>query len=79
MGKTKLHLEKAQEKALDSMIEAGLFTNRDEAARAAILKYAMDMGILSRQFIWQETKKIKRRKVSPECLERDLEILEDES
>ena len=59
MQKTKLHLEKAEEKALDNLVKLGLFASRDEAARAAILKYAMDMGILSRQVIWQEMEKIK--------------------
>jgi len=39
--------KKAEVKALDNMVEVGLFTIRDEAARASILKYAMDMGVLS--------------------------------
>ena len=78
MQKTKLHLGKAEEAALDNMVEVGLFISRDEAARAAIFKYAMDMGVLSRQAIWQEMEKIKRRKVTPAQLAKDLETLEDE-
>lgn len=79
MEKAKLHLEKAEEKALDNLVEAGLFASRDEAARAAILKYAMDIGVLSRHAIWQEMEKVKKRKVTPEQLAEDLERLEDET
>ena len=32
MDKLKLHLEKAEEEALDHLVKVGLFTNRDEAA-----------------------------------------------
>jgi len=78
MEKVELHLAKAEEKVLDYLVEVGLFASRDEAARAAILKFAMDMGVLSRQAIWQEMEKIKRRKVTPEQLAKDLETLEDE-
>lgn len=78
MGKVNLHLEKAEENALDSLVELRLFSSRDEAARAAILKYAMDIGIIGRQTIWQEIDKVKKRKVTPEQLKKDLEILEDE-
>lgn len=79
MEKEKMHLEKAEERVLDSLVEVGLFASRDEAARAAILKYAMDMGVLSRQAIWQEMEKMEKRKVTPEQLAKDLEILEDET
>jgi Arc/MetJ-type ribon-helix-helix transcriptional regulator len=79
MEKGKLHLEKAEEKILDYLVEAGLFASRDEAARAAILKYAMDMGVLSRETIWQEMKKTEKRTVTPEQLAKDLETLEDEA
>jgi len=79
MEKVKLHLEKAEERVFEYLVEAGLFASHDEAARAAILKYAMDMGVLSRQAIWQEMKKTETRKVTPEQLAKDLEILEDET
>jgi len=55
-----------------------LFSNRDEAARAAILKYSMDIGIFSRQTIWKKLNKVKKRKITPEQLEKDLEIIENE-
>jgi Arc/MetJ-type ribon-helix-helix transcriptional regulator len=79
MEKGNIHLEKTEEKALDNMVKVGLFADRDEAARAAILKYAMDMGVLSRQLIWKEMEKIKKRKVTPGQLAKDLETLEDEN
>lgn len=77
--KLKLHFEKAEEEALEHLVKMGLFPNRDEAARAAIIKYATDMGVLSRQTIWQEMGKVKRRKITPGQLTKDLEILEDET
>ncbi len=79
MEKEEIHIEKVEEKALNNMVEVGLFASRDEAARAAILKYAMDMGVLSRHIIWHEMEKIKKRKVTPEQLAKDLETLEDEN
>jgi Arc/MetJ-type ribon-helix-helix transcriptional regulator len=79
MDKLKLHLEKAEEEALDHLVKVGLFTNRDEAARAAILKYAMDIGVLNRQVLWREMENVKRRKVTPDQLAKDLETLEDEN
>lgn len=77
MDKLKLHLEKAEEEALDHLVKVGLFTNRDEAARAAILKYAMDIGVLNRQVLWRKMENVKRRKVTPDQLAKDLETLED--
>lgn len=77
--KLKLRFEKAEEEALDHLVKMGLFASRDEAARAAILKYAMDMGVLSRQTIWQEMGKFKRRNITPGQLTKDLETLEDET
>ena len=79
MQKAELRLEKAEDKALDDLVKLGLFANRDEAARAAILKYAMDIGVLSRQVIWEEMGKVEKRKVTPEQLAKDLETLEDEN
>ena len=79
MDKLKLHLEKAEEEALDHLVKVGLFTNRDEAARAAIFKYAMDIGVLNRQVLWREMENVKRRKVTPDQLAKDLETLEDEN
>ncbi|MDI6753686.1 MAG: hypothetical protein QME78_04740 [Thermodesulfobacteriota bacterium] len=79
MEKVKLNLEKAEREALDHLVKAGFFPSRGEAARAAILKYAMDIGVLNRQAIWQEMETAKRREVTPKQLAKDLESLEDES
>lgn len=79
MAQVSFRLEKAEEQALDRLVKAGLFSTRNEAARAAILKYAMDVGVLDRADIWREIEKVERRRVSPEQLARDLEALEDEA
>jgi len=79
MERVKLNLEKAEQEALDRLVEAGFFLSRDEAARAAILKYALDIGVLNRKAIWQQMETAKRRKITPKQLAKDLETLEDES
>jgi len=79
MAQVSVRLGKAEEQALDRLVKAGLFSTRNEAARAAILKYAMDVGVLDRADIWREIEKVERRGVSPEQLARDLEALEDEA
>lgn len=79
MAQMQLQLERAEEEALERLVKAGLFASRDEAARAAILKYAMDIGVLDRTKLWQEIRKTKRRRVTPEQLAKDLETLEDET
>ncbi len=62
------------------MVEKGLFANKDEAARAAIIKYASDLGILSPAMMWNKIRKHKKRKkVTPEQLKTDMEALEDEA
>ncbi|HLA48899.1 MAG TPA: hypothetical protein VJ084_06715 [Nitrospinota bacterium] len=40
-------LERAEEDVLKKMVETGLFQSKDEAARAAIIKYASDLGVFS--------------------------------
>ena len=79
MEKAKLNLEKAEQEALDHLVKAGFFPSRDEAARAAILKYAMDIGVLNRKAIWRAMETAKRREITPKQLAKDLEKLEDES
>ena len=79
MERVKLNLEKAEQEALDHLVETGFFLSRDEAARAAILKYALDIGVLNRKAIWQQMETAKRRKITPKQLAKDLETLEDES
>jgi hypothetical protein len=79
MRSTAIKLERAEEDALEKMVKAGLFPNKDEAARAAIIKYASDLGILSPGMLWDKITKHKRRKITPEQLIKDLEIIENET
>ena len=73
-----LHFEKAEEKALDNLVKVRLFASRDKATMDAILKYATDKGVLNREVIWKEMEKVKKRKVTPKQLAKDLETLEYE-
>lgn len=79
MPEVKVHLEGAEEEAIRRMVQAGLFASRDEAVRAAILKYALDLGLLHREDLWTQISQAGRREVSPEALKADLERLEDET
>lgn len=72
-------LDKIEDEALETMVSIGLFPSKDEAARAAIIKYASDMGILSPEIIWTRITGHKRRKVTPAQLMKDLETVEDET
>ncbi|UJS16674.1 MAG: hypothetical protein L3J17_12270 [Candidatus Jettenia sp.] len=47
--------------------------------RAAIIKYASDLGILSPEVLWNKIDKYKKRGVKPKQLKKDLEIIEDET
>jgi hypothetical protein len=79
MAETAIKLERAEDEILEKLVKLGLFTNKDEAARAAIVKYASDLGILSPATIWGKIVKYKRRKVTPEQLIKDLEAIENEA
>ena len=76
---TAIKVEKAEEEALERLVKTGLFLSKDEAARAAIIKYASDMGILSPRILWQKIAGRKRRKVSPGQLMKDLDTIENEA
>jgi hypothetical protein len=79
MSNTEIKLERAEEDALNKMVRKGLFANKEEAARAAIVKYASDLGILSPTMMWNKISKHKKRKVTSEQLKKDLETIEDEA
>ncbi len=64
---------------LDKMVASGLFNTKSEAIRAALVRYGTELGLLERERLWAEIKKVKRRKVSPAKLKKDLERLEDAS
>lgn len=76
---TAIKLADTEDDALEKMVKIGLFPNKDEAARAAIIKYASGLGILSPEVLWNRINKYKRRGVKPKQLKEDLEIIEDES
>ncbi len=76
---TAIKLEKAEEAALEKMVKVGLFQSKDEAARAAIIKYASDLGILSPEMLWNKIGKYKRRKVTPRQLMNELRMIENET
>ena len=78
MSSTAIKLEQAEDDALNKMVKKGLFANKDEAARAAIVKYASDLGILSPAMMWNKISRHKKRKVTPEQLKKDLEAIDDE-
>ena len=73
MRATAVKLERAEEDALERMVRAGLFPSKDEAARAAIIKYASDLGLMSPEMLWQKITRHKRRKVTPAQLKRNIE------
>ncbi|MEK7845748.1 MAG: hypothetical protein AAB257_02155 [Nitrospinota bacterium] len=79
MASTAIKLEKAEEEALGKMVKIGLVANKNEAARAAIVKYASDLGVLSPAMLWDKINRHKRRKVTPEQLKKELEALENEA
>lgn len=62
---------------LEEMVRLGLFNSKSEAIRAAIVKFAVDSGLLSREDLWKRVKVHKRRDVSPGELEKDLQRLEE--
>lgn len=74
-----IKLGKAEEDVLEKMVRVGLFPSKDEAARAAIIKYAADLGIFSPEMLWNKIGKFKRRKVTPKQLIKDLEEIENET
>ncbi|MDR4510024.1 MAG: hypothetical protein MRJ65_17610 [Candidatus Brocadiaceae bacterium] len=47
---TTVKLAKMEDLALE-MVKIGLFESKDEAARAAIIKYASDVGVLSSEVL----------------------------
>lgn len=71
-------IEKAEEEALEKMVQRGLFLSKDEAARAAIIKYASDLGLLSPETLWSKISKQKKRKVTPTQLMKDIEAVGNE-
>ena len=79
MRATAIKLERAEEDALERMVKVGLFQSKDEAARAAIIKYASDLGLMSPEILWQKITRHKGRKVTPAQLMKDIEAVSNEA
>jgi len=62
---------------LEEMVRLGLFNSKSEAIRAAIMKYAVDSGLLSRDDLWNRVRAHERREVSPDESEKNLQSLEE--
>jgi hypothetical protein len=71
-------IEKVAEEALEKMVRRGLFPSKDEAARAAIIKYASDLGLLSPAILWGKISRHKKRRVTPSQLIKDIEAVGNE-
>lgn len=63
---------------LERMVASGLFNNKSEAVRASLVRYALELGFLRRQDLWERVGG-RPRGVSDEELALDLERLEDET
>lgn len=68
-----------EEEAIESMIKAGLFANKEEAIRTAVIKYAVDIGLLKPQLLWNQIEKYETRKITPDQLQKDLDMIENET
>jgi Arc/MetJ-type ribon-helix-helix transcriptional regulator len=79
MRSTAIRIERAEDDALEKMVRVGLFPSKDEAARAAIIKYAADLGLISPELLWQKIARHKRRRVTPAQLMRDIETISNEA
>jgi len=78
MGDTTLTLKfrGLEAELLDEMVKLGLFNTKSEAIRAALVKYAVDSGLLGIEELWSRVGVRRRRTVSAEQLKKDLERLE---
>ncbi len=63
-------------KVLEEFVRLGLFNTKSEAVRAAIVKYAIDSGLLAREELWEGVRSYKRRKVSAKSLAKELQKIE---
>jgi len=61
---------------LEELIKQGLFSTKSEAIRAALIHYFLELGLLGREQQWKEIQSFKKRTVSREQLEKDLEKIE---
>ena len=78
MTSINIELKDQELKLLNEMTNLGLFKDKSEAMRSAIIKYAIDLGIFRKKSLWQKIDQHSRRYVTPEQLKIDLENLENE-
>jgi len=45
---------------LEEMVRLGLFNSKSQAIRAALMKYAIDSGLLSKEDLWKSIKAHKK-------------------
>jgi len=45
---------------LEEMVRLGLFNSKSQAIRAALMKYAIDSGLLSKEDLWKRIKAHKK-------------------
>ena len=64
---------------LESMVKKGLFDNKQEAVRSALIHYSLELGLMPKSRLWEDIQKFPRRKISQEQLKKDLMRLEDEA
>lgn len=62
---------------LEEMVRLGLFNSKSDAIRAAVVKYAVDSGLLTRGYLWKRVRAFKRRRVAVKQLKKDLQRLEE--
>jgi len=78
MASVSVEINESELKILEEMTIMGLFKDKSEAMRSAIIKYAIDLGIFRKKSLWQKIDSYPRRGVTPEQLKIELENLENE-
>lgn len=63
-----LKLKGLEAEVLEEMVRMGLFNSESEAVKAAIMKFAVDSGLLSRNDLWTRVRRHKRKGVCPVCV-----------
>jgi len=64
---------------LEELVAQGFFSSKSEAIRAALVQYFLQLGLLNRTEQWKKlTTDYKRRNITPEQLQKDLEKIENE-
>lgn len=62
---------------LEYLIKKGFFSSKSEAIRAALIHCFIELGLIGRERQWKEILSFKKRKVSKEQLQKELEKLEN--